>query len=407
MTDQQRVGVVGVVLAALVLMGLALRTFGGGEPAALLDPPPAPDNLASDTVEVALKVRSGTTLGVLLSDYDLSGRAIREAALELYDLAKIRPDRDLSLVWRDGETAPVGLRYAPDDDTVIAVDREGEVWTARKEEVVYETAVEARSFQITRSLWQDGLAAGLAPVDLVTLAGIFEYTLDFNTELREGASIALVADVLTAPGRQKLGAIHAVRLINKGKHFEAVRYAHADGETEGYYQKDGSGLRRPFLRSPLKFSRVTSGFNPRRFHPVLKKPRPHNGTDFGAPVGTPVRAVADAVVSYAAYNGGHGMFVKLNHENAYETSYSHLSSISVRKGQRVKQGQLLGKVGSTGLSTGPHLHYQMWKNGRYVDAMSVDLPFSQPLPSNEKGAFQAEVTKWLPLLPTASASPAP
>ena len=138
------------------------------------------------------------------------------------------------------------------------------------------------------------------------------------------------------------------------------------------------------MRSPLAYSRVTSGFNPKRFHPILKKPRPHNGTDFGAPVGTPIRSAADGKVTYAGRNGGHGKFVKIKHNYGYETSYSHLSKILVRVGSRVKQGTIIGKVGSTGMSTGPHLHYQMWKNGRFVDAMKEKPPKTQKIPKKEK-----------------------
>ena len=157
-------------------------------------------------------------------------------------------------------------------------------------------------------------------------------------------------------------------------------------------------MRRPFLRSPLEFSRVTSSFNPKRFHPVLKTRRPHNGTDFGAPTGTPVRAVASGKVTYAGRNGGHGNFVKLNHDGPYETSYSHLSRIKVKNGQQVRQGQIIGLVGSTGMSTGPHLHYQMWKNGKYVDAMKVPLPRSTPLNRALMAEFKQSVERFVPML---------
>ena len=136
-----------------------------------------------------------------------------------------------------------------------------------------------------------------------------------------------------------------------------------------------------------------------RFHPVLKKRRPHYGVDFGAPTGTSVRAVADGRVTVAGRNGGHGNYVKLDHEGPYHTSYSHLSKILVKKGQRVQQGQLVGKVGATGLATGPHLHYQMWKNGSYVDPMKIDLPNSAPLPSSQRAAFKKTANRWIPMLP--------
>jgi murein DD-endopeptidase MepM/ murein hydrolase activator NlpD len=170
----------------------------------------------------------------------------------------------------------------------------------------------------------------------------------------------MVVDELMVEGEvQRLGAPVAVRFTNKDEEFVAIRYTTKDGYPR-YYDASGKSRKRPFLRSPLKFSRVTSGFNRNRYHPVLKRRRPHNGVDFGAPTGTPIQAVGDAVVTWAGPNGGHGRFVKLNHEGPYESSYSHLSRISVRKGQRVRQGDIIGYVGSTGLATGPHLHYQFW-----------------------------------------------
>ena len=182
-----------------------------------------------------------------------------------------------------------------------------------------------------------------------------------------------------------------VEFTNEGEVFTAIRYKNEHDVTM-YYDEEGISRKGAFLRSPLAYSRVTSGFNPKRFHPVLKVRRPHNGTDFGAPRGTPVRAVASGKVTYAGSNGGHGKFIKIKHAQGYETSYSHLSKILVRRGAKIDQGKVIGKVGSTGLSTGDHLHYQMWKNGRFVDAMKVKLPKDQKLSATEKKEFDKHQT---------------
>lgn len=357
---------------------------------------------APDVVSQPVRIRRGTTFSTLVQDYGLPGETLRRAALDLYDLSTIRPDRELVLTWTDGEARPHALAYAIDSDRTLVVERDGEDWTARVDEVQYTSSTGSRAFRIERSLWQDGLDAGLRPGDLARLATVFEYELDFNTELRAGASFAVAAEVLEAPDRKpRLGDIHAVRLVNGERSWTAIRHEAPDG-SDGWYQPDGTSMRKPFLRSPLEFSRVTSGFNPKRFHPVLKRRRPHNGTDFGAPTGTPVRAVADGVVVRAGWAGGHGRFVKVDHEGPYETSYSHLSAISVKQGQRIQQGQLVGRVGASGLATGPHLHFQMWKDGRYVDAMKIDLPNQAPLLASQKGAFQEACDRWLPMLDEAS-----
>ncbi len=358
--------------------------------------------LEPHTLALGVAIRRGSTLGHVLAEHALPAHAVREAALPFYDLAQIRPDRELQVLYRQGEASALGLRYAIDEDRAVVVEREGDGFIARLDEVAYEVAPGVRAFALTRSLWQDGLDAGLRPGDLVRLARIFEYELDFNSELRPGARFSVVADIESAQDRERLGTIHAVRLQNGDKTYTAVRHV-LPGDEEAFFHPDGSGMRRPFLRSPLEFSRVTSGFNPRRFHPILKQRRPHNGTDFGAPTGTPVRAVADAVVTFAGNSGGHGRFVKLDHEGPWETSYSHLHRIRVKLGERVRQGQVIGEVGATGLATGPHLHYQMWQGGKYVDPLRVALPTSRTLPAGEKAAFAASVAQWLPMLPAEDA----
>lgn len=359
---------------------------------------PEDPSVEADTFRMQIPIKPGLSFGLIMQEWGLPTNQILRAAAPLYDLATIRPDRALSLEFGDGEAKAVAVRYQMDPDNTVVVRRQGDVWEATMESVAYESSLAGSRLVIENSLWQAGMDAGFRAEDLVTLSQIFEYELDFNTELRKGATFEVVAEVLSAEGRRdRLGDVHAVRLSNGGKVLEAVRYVVE--EKESWYHPDGTGMQRPFLRSPLEFSaRVTSSFNPNRFHPVLKRRRPHNGTDFGAPTGTPVRSVASGVVEYAGVSGGHGNFVKIRHDGGIQTSYSHLSRIHVKRGQRVNQGQRIGRVGSTGMSTGPHLHYQMWKNGKFVDAMKVVLPASPPLEKAELGAFREEVQKWLPLL---------
>ncbi len=389
-------------LIAIALFGVVASAVLLSVPSApelVIEPAPAaPAALEADRTTVALPIRRGSTFGKILGDAGLPATAIRSAALDHYDLARIRPDRDLQVVYTDGKSDVVEVRYAVDGDHTVVVERTDAGWQSHMYEIAYSSSLVTRQVVLTRSLWADGLDAGLRPEDLALLAQIFEYELDFNSELQSGAVLSIVAEQMQSEtGKTRLGAVHAVRIVNKGKEYTALR--HVVGDKEGFYHPDGTGMQRPFLRSPLAFSaRVTSSFNPNRFHPVLKKRRPHNGTDFGAPTGTKVRTVASGTVTYAARNGGHGNYVKVRHDNGYETSYSHLSRILVRRGQRVGQGAWVGKVGSTGMSTGPHLHWQMWRGGRYVDAMKTRMPVSTPIPRSERAAFEALVSKWMPML---------
>ena len=309
--------------------------------------------------------------------------------------------------WREDVDHPWRVRLEGTGPSELAFLWNGRGWDPSDRPIPYTVTSGARELVVNSSLWGAGLEAGLRPSQIVGVAQIFEYDVDFNTEIVKGARIRLVADTLTAEdGSSRVGDIRAASLQNGSKSYTAIRFRMADGST-GWFAPDGTGRRRPFLRSPLEFSRVTSGFSTGRYHPILKIKRPHLGVDFGAPTGTPVRAVADGVVTTAGRHGGHGNYVQLDHEGPYETSYSHLSAIRVRKGQTIHQGDLIGLVGSTGLATGPHLHYQFFVDGQNRDPMKVDLPMTGSLPDAERTAFFAARDAVLPLLEGASGEATP
>ncbi len=309
--------------------------------------------------------------------------------------------------WREDVDHPWRVRLEGTGPSELAFLWNGRGWDPSDRPIPYTVTSGARELVVNSSLWGAGLEAGLRPSQIVGVAQIFEYDVDFNTEIVKGARIRLVADTLTAEdGSSRVGDIRAASLQNGSKSYTAIRFRMADGST-GWFAPDGTGRRRPFLRSPLEFSRVTSGFSTGRYHPILKIKRAHLGVDFGAPTGTPVRAVADGVVTTAGRHGGHGNYVQLDHEGPYETSYSHLSAIRVRKGQTIHQGDLIGLVGSTGLATGPHLHYQFFVDGQNRDPMKVDLPMTGSLPDAERTAFFAARDAVLPLLEGASGEATP
>jgi murein DD-endopeptidase MepM/ murein hydrolase activator NlpD len=229
-------------------------------------------------------------------------------------------------------------------------------------------------------------------VDLsLALAGIFASDVDFNTELQPGDRFELVVEKLFRENDQfaGYGPIVAAELHNDGRRLRAIRFT-PKGGTPGYFDEEGRSLRKFFLRSPLKFEPViTSGFSRRRFHPVLHQYRAHQGVDYRAPTGAPVVAVASGTVVFAGPNGGSGRMVHLRHANGFESQYLHLSSIAVRRGARVNQGELIGRVGSTGLATGPHLHYALKKNGANVNPVTAHraMPPGDPIPAPELPRF--------------------
>lgn len=372
----------------------AAMPFGDLPPADSLEPPPTEPRLRRASHRVA----TGETIGNILGRYQVTLDPIRKAAIEIHDLARLRPGHDLHFTWVNDEAELRELRYTLDEDRTLIVVRDEAGWHGRLDEVQYEVRTGVREFTVESSLWADAIDAGLRPADIASLAEVFDCDIDFNTEVQRGARATMVVDEKWTDGAmKKLGAPGAVRFENGGKTYLAIRHTRADGST-AYYDADGNARKKAFLRSPLAFSNVTSGFNLKRFHPVLKTTRPHYGTDFGAPTGTPVRAVADGVVVTAGRSGGHGNFVKLDHDGPFASSYSHLSKISVKNGQKIKQGDKVGEVGATGLATGPHLHFQMWNGSSFINPMTADLPRTEPLPAEEMVLFQATRDRLLAML---------
>jgi len=391
--------IAGMVIALLPIGDRSDSDTSGAEPTELVaeadaaedsaapEPPPEP----AGPEWVKHTIARGEVLGKILPGHGLPTRAVLEVAKEHYDLTRIRAGKELKFRYAPGADVADAVSYKLDADRTLVVENAEGLWTARVDQIEYEHRPTIREFTVERTLWGAATAAGLRPADIVSLAEVYRFDIDFNTEVRAGATAKMVVDELLVDDEvQRLGAPLAVRFTNKGEEYVAIRYTTKDGRTR-YYDASGKSRKRPFLRSPLRFSRVTSGFNKNRYHPVLKRRRPHNGVDFGAPTGTPIMAVGDGVVTWSGPNGGHGRFVKLNHEGPYETSYSHLSRVSVRKGQRVRQGDIIGYVGSTGLATGPHLHYQFWVNGKYVNPLTVPLPKGgESVPEAERRAFEAQ-----------------
>jgi murein DD-endopeptidase MepM/ murein hydrolase activator NlpD len=240
---------------------------------------------------------------------------------------------------------------------------------------------------IDSSLFMAGKQAGLSDAMVMKLASIFVWDIDFVLEIREGDRFLLVYEKVYRDGKfLREGEILAATFINQGDRFQAVRFE--DGDVAGYFAPDGRNMRKAFLRAPLNFSYISSNFNPRRMHPVLKRIRPHNGTDYYAPRGTPVYAAGDGTVTRAGYSAANGHHVFIKHAGGIETKYLHFTKRLVNQGQKVAQGQTIGTVGSTGLATGPHLHYEFVVNGVHRNPRTAPLPKAEPLQGATLLAFQ-------------------
>lgn len=322
--------------------------------------------------------------------------ALVDAARPVYDLARVAPGQPFALVLApDG--ALRAFTYAIDELRTLRVSQSGAGLAPEIVSRAYETRVERVSATIDSSLFGSVTAAGEQDQLALDLADVFAWDVDFNTEIQPGDSFRAAVEKRYLDGRfARYGRILAAELTQGGRVLQAIHFESADGG--GYYAPDGTPLRKAFLRSPLRFTRISSRFSRARRHPVLKTVRPHLGVDYAAPAGTPVHAAASGVVVLAGWHGGYGKAVKLRHANGYETLYGHLSRIEVRRGQRVAQGDRVGTVGATGLATGPHLDYRMTRNGVFVNPLTLVSPPAEPLAPEGLAAFQALQRERLALL---------
>ena len=276
-------------------------------------------------------------------------------------------------------------------DRALFVERRDGMLQAKEQALQLETHVFMRSGEIRYSLFGATDSAGLSDGVATQLADIFGGDIDFHRDLRRGDRFSVVYESSSYLGRpMRTGRILAAEFVNNGKTHRAVWYEDVEGKG-GYYGADGRNIRKTFLRSPLEFSRITSGFSSSRFHPILQKWRAHQGIDYGAPGGTRVKSTADGVVEFVGNQGGYGRAVILRHQGRYTTLYGHLSGFArgIKKGARIAQGDVIGYVGSSGWSTGPHLHYEFRNNGIFQNPLAMAVPSAPPLGAMQLTKFHA------------------
>lgn len=314
-------------------------------------------------------------------------RLIREAR-GVYDLSRVRAGHELTIARSGlGEFRALGYQIAP--DRLLWVKQEGEDFHAEIQAVPYVVTVAGVSGQVQDSLIESVENIGERDQLALRIADIFGWDIDFNTDTRPGDSFEVVVEKKLLNGEfQGYGRVLAAEYLNGRRLRQAVLFHDPEGHP-AYYAPSGKSMKKAFLRSPLRFAaRVTSGFSYHRFHPILKMYRPHLGIDYAAPVGSAVQAVADGTVAAAGWQGGGGKEIRLRHARGYETYYLHLSRILVRPGQRVRQGQLIGETGSTGLATGPHLDFRVAERGRFRNFLALHLPPAQSVAAQDWNEFE-------------------
>jgi murein DD-endopeptidase MepM/ murein hydrolase activator NlpD len=338
-----------------------------------------------------LLVKRGDTLELLfrrngLSLTDLAAMvALPDAATAL---KLLKPGDRLEVAHRDGQV--LSLRRELDEIKLLSIARGDSGFTADTIEREVDIRVTGTHGEITSSLFEAGSDAGISDRTTMDMAGIFEWDIDFIQDVREGDTFTVIYEELWRDGiKLRDGQIVAAEFVNQGKPFRAARFTDPSGRS-GYYTPDGRSVRKAFIRAPLNFTRISSNFNPSRRHPVLNTIRAHRGVDYAAPTGTPIRAAGDGKVLFRGSQGGYGNTIILQHGGNITTLYGHLSRFgSARAGARVNQGDVIGYVGSSGLATGPHLHYEYRVNGVHRNPRTVTLPPADPIAAEQQAAFNA------------------
>ncbi len=349
--------------------------------------------------ELAGTIKRGETLSSLLGDYLNSHEicCLAEQCEDTFSVKDIRAGRPYCMLFEDGTFKC--FTYEIDADEQLLINYEGEKFKISKAAISYQIERSVISGTISSSLFLTIAELGERAELACHLADIFAWDIDFMRDLRQGDSFRVLVEKRYRDGKfAGYGNLLAAEFVNRGEAFHAVYYN--DKDTPAYYDRKGRSLKKAFLKAPLTYSRISSTYSNRRYHPVLNIYRPHRAIDYAAPTGTPVRAVASGVVTQRSYDRQNGNKVRLRHANRYETTYIHLSRFGrgIKVGRKVDQGRVIGYVGATGLATGPHLDFRVFKNGRAINPLKMERIPSAPLPKKVLPEFNLKVKEYFAVL---------
>ena len=369
---------------------------------------------ATETVEQAplqwqeYKVRKGDSMALIFSRAGESAQTLHNiinSGAAARQLAHLQIGQTVAFGY-SADRELQQLKFSPKKTEQLVVSLQDGSWHPEVISENVETRIEHATATITDSLFLSGSKAGLSDNTIMKLAGIFGWDIDFALDIRKGDQFTVIYEGRYLDGeRLSDGEIIAAEFINQGKSYQAIRYTDAEDDTQ-YYSPEGRSMRKAFLRTPVKFSRISSKFTKKRWHPVLKKWRSHRGVDYAAPRGTPVKATSNGKIAFKGRKGGYGNAIFVQHGKKYTTVYGHLNGYAkgMRKGKKVKQGQIIGYVGSTGLATGPHLHYELRVNGAHRNPLTIKLPKAESLAKQYMDDFKQQAQPLLTQLALINAS---
>lgn len=402
-----------LVLVTLFLVPLFLRhTVTSTEAKTAAPEVPQPPQIRKEIITGT--IAQGDTVSALLGDFFSAAEihALNQQCKPVFPLSRLSAGQAYRLCLSDD--AFERFEYDIDNNEQLIISREAEDFSVEKVPIPYTTKIARIRGTITSSLFEAVTSTGESDVLAMNLADIFAWDIDFILDIREGDSFQALVEKRYREGQPSgYGRILAAEFTNQGTTFQAFLYQDGDRNPD-YYDANGQSLRKAFLKAPLSFSRISSGFTMRRFHPITKTWKSHPAIDYAAPRGTPIKSVGDGVIIRKGYTRGNGNYVKIRHNSSYETIYLHMKGFAknISKGKRVAQGQRIGYVGSTGLATGPHLCFRMYKNGAPVNPHRVKAPAVQPVDKANRADFDLKVSSLMArltdqaLIKTASAKPA-
>lgn len=340
----------------------------------------------------SVEIQRGQTMGAVFSSLGLPANQLAvllEESKHASALTRIRPGQQFDFRI-DEEGRLEALRFAVSEEDLVTLAIEGDQVSEAIEDRPLQRRIAVASGKVRHSLFGAADDAGLSDAGVMQMVDIFGYDIDFARDLRRGDSFAVLYERIYQNGEYvRDGIVLGATFVNDGKRHVALRHQLADGSVD-YFDQDGRSLRKAFLRTPVEFSRISSGFSMGRMHPVLGRMRAHRGVDYAAPTGTPIRAAGKGRVKFRGWQSGYGNVVILEHGGKYTTLYGHMSRFAngLATGDRVQQGEVIGYVGMTGLATGPHLHYEFRVHGAHRDPLTVELPKSEPLAGSELRTFR-------------------
>ena len=384
--------VLAAAVALLLMRNPATDTPESIDLTALVQAVPQPVDDGPDSVEVL--VQRDDTLDEIFRSVGLDIQTLNElrARPEIRKaLDLLRPGDIITLVHADGVLQSLNRQIS--NTLTLSVSRAGDDFAVNYIENPLESEIVGKRARIESSLFAAGQKAGMKSTTIMTLANqIFGWDIDFALDIREGDEFGVLYEQKFQDGRYvNDGRVLAAEFVNQGKTHRAVWFESKDGEVEGYFTPEGKGMRKAFLRAPLDFTRISSVFNPRRVHPLSGRVRAHKGVDYAAPTGTPIWAAGDGRIEFAGRKGGYGNAVIIDHGRGITTLYGHMSRFNkvARTGRQVQQGDIIGYVGTTGASTGPHLHYEYRIKGQHKDPSTIPLPRTE-IPAQYLAEFRSQ-----------------